>query len=242
LAIALFAGIFFSWGDRNNLESIRSGIKIDNYLCPVKAADFIIANDLRGNMFNAYEWGGYLIWRLAPERQVFIDPRDIFEDVGREALFMIDANRDESAGIPAWKGIVRARGIEYIVIPIARTTGMVTPLFSVLMQDGEWLPVFCDINAIIFVKDSPVNAHVIRKYAIPKDYLMNALITLYDRLISTYPSEWKATLYITQGDLYLGRGSADRAMEAYSKAVELAPFNITARERQDMLRKNISGQ
>jgi hypothetical protein len=242
LAIALFAGIFFSWGEQHNIDLFRSGVKVDDYLCPVKAADFIIANDVRGNMYNAYEWGGYLIWRLAPERQVFIDPRDMFEDVGREALFMINANRDESAGIAAWRDIVRARGIEYIVIPIARTTGMVTPLFSVLMQDGEWLPVFCDINAIIFVKDSLVNAHVIRKYAIPKDYLMNALITLYDRLIRTYPSEWKAGLYITQGDLYLGQGSAGRAMEAYSKAAELAPFNVTARERQDMLRKNISGQ
>jgi hypothetical protein len=88
LAIALFAGIFFSWGERNNLESLRSGVKIDNYLCPVKAADFIISNNIRGNMYNVYKWGGYLIWRLAPERKVFIDPRDIFEETARESTLM----------------------------------------------------------------------------------------------------------------------------------------------------------
>jgi hypothetical protein len=236
-AIAIFAGIFFSWGEQHNIDALRSGVKIDDYLCPVKAADFIIAHDIRGNMYNAYEWGGYLIWRLAPERKVFIDPRDLFEDIGREALFMINANRDEIAGIPVWKGIVRARSLEYVVIPIAWTTGAVVPLFNALMLDDNWLPVFCDINAVIFVKDSSVNEHVIRKYSIPKDYLMNALITLYDRLINTYPSEWKPSLYITKGDLYLSSGNVGKAREDYTKAVELAPFNITAIDRLNLVRK-----
>ena len=234
-AIALFSGIFFSWEERINIESLRSGLKIDNYLCPVSAADFIISSDIRGNMYNLYAWGGYLMWRLAPERQVFIDPRDIFKDIGRESFIMDNANSDEAAGMPAWKDIVRARGIEYIVIPIARVTGAVVPLFSALMQNDEWLPVFCDINAIIFVKNSPVNKHVIGKYSIPKDYLINALIELYSRLIITYPSDWKAGLYITKGDLYIGQGNVSKAVEAYEKAVEIVPFNVTARERLNHL-------
>lgn len=234
-AIALFSGIFFSWEERINIESLRSGLKIDNYLCPVSAADFIISSDIRGNMYNVYAWGGYLIWRLAPGRQVFIDPRDIFEDIGRESFIMDNANRDEIAGMPIWKDIVRARGIEYIVIPIARVTGAVVPLFSALMQNDEWLPVFCDINAVIFVKNSPVNKHVIGKYSIPKDYLLNALIGLYSRLINTYPSDWKAGLYITKGDLYISQGNVSKAVEAYEKAVEIVPFNVTARERLNHL-------
>lgn len=234
-AIALFSGIFFSWGERINIEGLRSGLKIDNYLCPVSAADFIISSDIRGNMYNVYAWGGYLIWRLAPGRQVFIDPRDIFEDIGRESFIMDNANRDEIAGMPIWKDIVRARGIEYIVIPIARVTGAVVPLFSALMQNDEWLPVFCDINAVIFVKNSPVNKHVIGKYSIPKDYLLNALIGLYSRLINTYPSDWKAGLYITKGDLYISQGNVSKAVEAYEKAVEIVPFNVTARERLNHL-------
>jgi hypothetical protein len=234
-AIALFAGIFFSWGERNNLNSFRGGIKVDDYNCPVKAADFIISNDLRGNMYNVYEWGGYLIWRLAPERKVFTDPRDIFGDVGREASLINSAVTKEISGIPIWKGILQARSIEYIVIPIAAKTGAVVPLFSALMQDKDWLPVFADINAIIFVKDSPVNGHVIGKYAIPKDYLMNALIGLYDRLTAQNPYEW--SLFITRGDFYFSRGNFGRAGESYARALEIAPFNVTAKERLGLLRR-----
>jgi|GEM_PF-1251721 len=233
LAIALFAGIFFSWGERNNLESLRSGIKIDNYLCPEKAADFIISNNLRGNMYNVYEWGGYLIWRLAPERQVFIDPRDIFEETARESTLMDRANTDETSGISTWKAIAQARGIEYMVIHIAQMTGRVVPLFFALMQDNDWLPVFCDINAVIFVRDTPLNKHVISKYSIPKDYLMNALIGLYGRLITENPNG--INLYITLGDFYLSRTEVSKAVDAYEKALEIAPLNVIARERLSLI-------
>ncbi|MGC2062929.1 MAG: hypothetical protein WA610_08115 [Thermodesulfovibrionales bacterium] len=236
-AIAIVAGIFFTWSDRHNLEHIRSGVQVDGYLCPVKAADFIIANDIRGNMYNVYEWGGYLIWRLAPERKVFVDPRDIFGDATRESTLMDSASGGEVPGAPAWKTIVGTRNINYIVIPIARTTGAVVPLFNALILDKDWLPVFCDINAVIFVEDSPVNEQVIRKYSIPKDYLMNALIGLYDRLIATYPDDWKASLYITKGDLHLSQGDASRAVGSYEKAVELAPLNVIAKDRLNILRR-----
>lgn len=47
---------------------------------PSKVADFIDLADLKGRMFNENYYAGYLIWRLAPEKQkVFSDPRfDIF--------------------------------------------------------------------------------------------------------------------------------------------------------------------
>jgi tetratricopeptide (TPR) repeat protein len=236
-AIALFPGLFFSWGERNNFESLKSGVKIDNYLCPVKAADFIISNDIRGNMYNVYEWGGYLIWRLAPERKVFIDPRDIFEEPARESTLMDRANADGSLGNPTWKAIVHARGIEYMVIHIAQMTGKVIPLFFAVMQDTDWLPVFADINAVIFVRNSPLNEQVIGKFSIPKDYLMNALIMLYERLVDSNPAE--INLFITQGDLYMSQARVTKAIEAYEKAVEIAPFNATAREKLDLLRRGI---
>ena len=235
LTIALFAGIFFSWGERNNIESLKSGVKIDNYLCPVKAADFIISNNIRGNMYNVYSWGGYLIWRLAPGRQVFIDPRDIFAETATESTLMDRANTDETSGMSTWKAIARARGLEYMVIHISQMTGEVVPLFFALMQDNDWLPVFADINAVIFVKDSPLNEHVIRKYSIPKDYLMNAFIGLYSRLLTANPNE--INLYITLGDLYLSRTEVSKAVEAYEKALEIAPLNVIARERLSLLGK-----
>jgi hypothetical protein len=42
---------------------------------PEAGVRFIEANDLPGQVFNAQEWGGYLIYRWYPSRRVFIDGR-----------------------------------------------------------------------------------------------------------------------------------------------------------------------
>ena len=42
---------------------------------PKQAVDWILENQPAGHIFNSYGWGGYLIWRLYPQYQVFIDGR-----------------------------------------------------------------------------------------------------------------------------------------------------------------------
>ena len=44
-------------------------------LLPVHAADFVLENNLQGRIFNTYNGGGYLIYRLYPRQLVFIDGR-----------------------------------------------------------------------------------------------------------------------------------------------------------------------
>ena len=47
---------------------------------PEKAADYIQAHELEGPLYNTYNWGGYLIWRL-PRLPVSIDGRaNLYED------------------------------------------------------------------------------------------------------------------------------------------------------------------
>jgi len=48
---------------------------------PAGAVEWIQAQRPEGKMFNHYNWGGYLIWRLWPEYQVFVDGRtDLYGD------------------------------------------------------------------------------------------------------------------------------------------------------------------
>ncbi len=55
--------------------------QIDQYF-PANAVQYLNANPQHGNMFNQYEWGGYLEWKT-PDLQTFIDSRtDIFEYKG----------------------------------------------------------------------------------------------------------------------------------------------------------------
>jgi hypothetical protein len=44
-------------------------------LYPVAMADFVATQHLHGRSFNNMEWGGYLLWRLAPQVKMYIDGR-----------------------------------------------------------------------------------------------------------------------------------------------------------------------
>lgn len=50
---------------------------MEDRLFPRWACDFLTVNRLPAHLFNPYGWGGYLIWRLWPAYQVFIDGRAV---------------------------------------------------------------------------------------------------------------------------------------------------------------------
>jgi hypothetical protein len=169
---SLFIGIFFTWA-HIDLDNIKTGGWISADKFPVTATEFIIENGLKGNMYNFYNWGGYLIWRLAPERKVFIDGRGLKLHRRLELSSLIyNASEEMFEGMPQWKAVLQAYNIQYIVIPFTRQRGRISRLEDALLQDRDWIPVFQDYNAIIFVKASPLNYDVIRKYSLSEDYLM----------------------------------------------------------------------
>ncbi|HTV83700.1 MAG TPA: hypothetical protein VME18_13730 [Acidobacteriaceae bacterium] len=60
-------------------QQLQAGIARD---FPENALPYVRSLAGRGNLFNEYEWGGYLEWK-APEVKTFIDPRaDIFAETG----------------------------------------------------------------------------------------------------------------------------------------------------------------
>ena len=67
---------------------------------PLGAVKYLHENPIEGNMFNEYNWGGFLIWQY-PEKKVFIDGRmpswkmgdqKIFEEFNQIANFNDDWN------------------------------------------------------------------------------------------------------------------------------------------------------
>jgi len=55
------------------MSNINQGL-ITNNTYPYKAITYLKSHPIKGNMFNVYDWGGFLIWNL-PENKVFIDGR-----------------------------------------------------------------------------------------------------------------------------------------------------------------------
>ena len=55
--------------------SLRKDYHDETY--PIGSATFLNELDIGGNLFNPYNWGGYLIYRVTPRYKVFIDGRTI---------------------------------------------------------------------------------------------------------------------------------------------------------------------
>lgn len=233
ITVSLFAGIFFTWNARANLDNLTSGNWIDSYMYPVTGAAFIIENDLKGNMYNPDYWGGYLMWKLAPERKVFVDGRNLNFPVYKEFLLIDSAAPAAIAGIPAWKAILEAHNVKYVLTPFSKYGGGVVPLVYALLEDRDWLPVFADYNSVIFVKDLPINSDVVKRYAISKDYLIIYFFDICNRQIAANPNNIAA--YITEGDLFMATSRVNEARQAYEKALQIMPFNTTAAEKLKLL-------
>ncbi|MBI4689554.1 MAG: hypothetical protein HY754_04720 [Nitrospirae bacterium] len=170
LLAAIYTALFFTWDERFNIRKLASGKWL--YGSSENIGDFIIKNDLKGNMYNHYGYGGYLIWRLAPERKVFIDGRGLDEHIFEHSQIINNAVSVKVAGLPAWKSILNAYNINYIVIPVYDPSGEILRLASTLVWDKDWIPIFFDFYSIIFIKNLPENYYIIKTQAIPKYYLI----------------------------------------------------------------------
>ena len=123
---------------------------------PRGAADFLLAHHVTGPLFNTYEYGGYLIWRLWPHQRVFIDGRAL-----SESLFLDYArilyNHDESGGKSAQE-LLDQYGIRTIVMNSFEYAGGLVYLLAPALSDPrqtEWKLVYSDPAALIFMRHPP---------------------------------------------------------------------------------------
>jgi hypothetical protein len=232
LTAAIFISLFFSRSEVDNIKNIGSGRWINESLFPVHASEFISSRKLTGNMYNNFTWGGYLIWKLGPERKVFIDGRAMYDFTYAQSQLVDTANTRSIAGLPFWRSILTSYNIRYIIIPFYHShTGTMMPLVKALLREKDWVPVFIYFNSVVFVKDTPENRHVIAeaRYSVKKEYFGESMLYMLDRQIkSSLPN---ATLHIAKGDVYFNMYRIKEAKEEYEKAEKIAPFNATAKDR-----------
>lgn len=73
LVLAGVAGVIWIWQTGVALRDVGMG-NLDKKYYPYAAVNFLEKQNLRGNLFASYNWGGFLIWKM-PDRKVFIDGR-----------------------------------------------------------------------------------------------------------------------------------------------------------------------
>jgi len=105
---------------------------------PLEAFDYIEENELPGPIFNSYNWGGYLIWRLFPDYLSYVDGRtDLFGDR------ILDVYLNTWLARPGWEEELRERGILLVLIePDA-------PLAHALAEKG-WELQFQDPQSVVY--------------------------------------------------------------------------------------------
>ena len=121
---------------------------------PVGAVDFIEREGITGRMFNTYSFGGYLIHRLYPEQQVFIDGRaDMYGDGFIRDYIRINGGR------PNWDDLVDEYRIDYVLSRPA------APIRQLLLERGDFALVYSDDTASVLVKRDERFLELIERHA-----------------------------------------------------------------------------
>jgi hypothetical protein len=92
-------------------------------------------------MFNAFTWGGYLLYREWPRQRVFIDGQTDFygEDLTRQYLTVIN----QSSG---WQDVLTANHVDWVILPAAE------PIVKTLRSTPGWRMVYEDGTTVILLR------------------------------------------------------------------------------------------
>jgi hypothetical protein len=125
------------------------------WMLPSGAADFLKAHPVTGRIFNTYENGGYLVWRLWPAQKDFIDPRGLSEQAYVDYGHIL--NNDPTPGQSAPE-VLRKYGIDVLVMGgFDRFSGLVYNIAAALADPSqkEWKLVQFDDKGVIFMRQPP---------------------------------------------------------------------------------------
>jgi tetratricopeptide (TPR) repeat protein len=234
--------------EENRLKSLLLGITAKTY--PVKAADFIVEHKLPGNLFNLFNCGSYLVYRLYPERKVFID--------GRTELYGGDFFKDYLKILSLNRNTINVLFKKYNINTVLLSENSVetSKLARYFFDEPDWALVYFDEDSLIFLKNAPENKILIDKFKIdlknwqtpkadinriglrrifPDTYIRRAWMFYYLGCDAQAMNETREALRILPsnadsyniiGRFYLKRKLYDQAFENLRLAHIYAPSNV----------------
>jgi len=138
LLMLLVVGLVFRIGkalqDQRTHESER---------WPVAAIQFMQSHPLPRELYNSYDWGGYLIWKLYPQYRVSIDGRaEVYGDeLTAESI-------DTYKGLGNWRDVLNRHKVRTVLV------GPNAPLANLLETSCDWDKLYVDEQAEIFVRNN----------------------------------------------------------------------------------------
>ena len=199
------------------VKRLNVGFSYDRNHYPDALCTFIKHTGIRGNVFNIYGYGGFIIWNNWPDIKVFIDGRTPTLHTGRD-FFLFDRSLKNPKTF--WR-LVWQYEINSVLIKKKH------PLAKYLMEDPFWVLVCFDRENVLFVRKEPFESIVkshgvtdipldfdVRELAMDKLKGLVAKLQSYDRMYP-YSSYYKSLL----GIVYSRLGDKRKALKAFQDAL-----------------------
>ncbi|HEY1462569.1 MAG TPA: hypothetical protein VGF44_04045 [Terriglobales bacterium] len=137
--IVILFVIFFAVVRINSVIRSQARAEANNF--PAAAINFLATHNSLAPVMNHYNWGGYFIWKLYPQYQVFVDGRaDVYGDnfLNRLAdMYYLKNN---------WKQKFEATNVCSVMLPPD------APLIAALRERNNWKMIYTDKQATILTR------------------------------------------------------------------------------------------
>ena len=134
----------------------------ESWWYPERAASFILHEKLPGNIFQPFNIGGFTALRLGPQYPEYIDGRSINGELFEEQERLLHAPPD---GL-LWREVADARGIQTILLSLARNGGLQDVALPAFCQSREWAPVYMDEVSVVLLRRNAQNEPLISRLAL----------------------------------------------------------------------------
>lgn len=228
-------------------QSFGFGLGLQKFTYPDKAVEFIKKERLleksNGQIYNTYNFGGYLMWTLYPHR-VFIDGR-AFPYYGK--IFENYWKNFEDENI--WEKNVQDYNITVALMTLPHTDGKkIYNDSSRMFPKNKWALIYYDDACMIYVKRIEEFNEIIKKYEykiiesqkIDFAYFQKAIKNQEDfdnalkevkRGLEINPESYR--LHFTLSCLYNLAGQNDKMLEEIKKTIKINPHFRPAQEILD---------
>lgn len=176
---------------------------------PSGAAEFIQSHGISQPMFNTYEYGGYLIWRLWPQQRDFVDGRALNESVYQDYRRIL-YNAESPANVLGTEArrLLDKYGVRVVVMnTFEYVTGAFYPLALALGNPltTDWKLVYEDPQSLVFMRNPPADIPELDKTRLSIEH-MEKECSLHIEHEPDYPMCARSL-----GDLSLRAGDNERA-------------------------------
>jgi hypothetical protein len=164
LKIATFSLLFLAiiWEGYSFLSQNGFGPTLPPSAQP--AADFFLRNHLKGPIFNNFDIGSYLDYRLYPKEKVFVDGRPEAYPAAFLQTVYIPMQEDMST----FESVDQRYHFNTIFFAHTDQTPWAAQFVSKILNNPNWILVYLDDQVLMFVKNTQANQNLIKQFGMTR--------------------------------------------------------------------------